>query len=53
MFRASTDGGQTFGDKTNLSNSSDAESQNAEIVSAGNDNSASFMVGNQSSYRVK
>ena len=38
MFRASTDGGQTFGDKINLSNSSDAESQNAEIVSAGNDN---------------
>jgi hypothetical protein len=36
MFRASTDGGQTFGDKINLSNSSDAESQNAEIVSAGN-----------------
>ena len=38
MFRASTDGGQTFGDKINLSNSSDAEPQNAEIVSAGNDN---------------
>lgn len=28
MFRASNDGGQTFGDKINLSNSSDAESQN-------------------------
>jgi hypothetical protein len=36
MFRASNDGGQTFGDKINLSNSSDAESQNAEIVAAGN-----------------
>ncbi len=38
MFRASNDGGQTFGDKINLSNSLDAESQNAEIVAAGNNN---------------
>jgi hypothetical protein len=38
MFRASNDGGQTFGNKINLSNSSDAESQNAEIVAAGNNN---------------
>jgi hypothetical protein len=38
MFRASTDGGQTFGDKINLSNSSDTESQNAEIVAAGENN---------------
>jgi hypothetical protein len=37
MFRASNDGGQTFDDKINLSNSSDAESQNAEIVAAGED----------------
>ena len=36
MFRASNDGGQIFGDKINLSNSSDTESQNAEIVAAGN-----------------
>ncbi len=36
MFRASNDGGQTFGDKINLSNSSDIESQNAEIVATGN-----------------
>ncbi len=36
MFRASNDGGQTFGDKINLSNSTGAESQNAEIVAAGN-----------------
>jgi len=36
MFRASNDGGQTFGDKINLSNSPDTESQNAEIVAAGN-----------------
>jgi uncharacterized protein (UPF0333 family) len=35
MFRASNDGGQTFGDKINLSNSTDIESQNAEIVAAG------------------
>lgn len=35
MFRASTNGGQTFGDKINLSNSSDTESQNAEIVAVG------------------
>jgi hypothetical protein len=36
MFRASTDdGGQTFGEKINPSNSSDTESQNAEMVSAG------------------
>jgi hypothetical protein len=38
MFRASTDGGQTFGDKINLSNSSDTESQNAEIVATGENN---------------
>jgi hypothetical protein len=37
MFRASNDGGQTFGDKINLSNSTDTESQNAEIVTAGED----------------
>src|ERR687890_126148 len=36
MFRASNDGGATFGDKINLSNSTDTESQNAEIVAAGN-----------------
>jgi hypothetical protein len=38
MFRASTDGGQTFGDKINLSNSSDTESQDAEIVATGENN---------------
>ncbi|MDQ3848709.1 MAG: hypothetical protein M3261_07115 [Thermoproteota archaeon] len=36
MFRASNDGGQTFSDKINLSNSTDTDSQNAEIVAAGN-----------------
>ena len=36
-FRASTDGGATFGDKLNLSNSTDADSQDVEIA-AGADN---------------
>jgi uncharacterized protein YxeA len=35
MFRASNDGGATFGDKVNLSNSTDADSWNAEIVASG------------------
>ncbi len=35
IFRASNDGGQTFGDKINLSNSTDAESQTAEILAVG------------------
>jgi hypothetical protein len=38
MFRASTDGGATFGEAINLSNSTDAQSQNAEIVAAGENN---------------
>src|SRR5918993_3482869 len=33
MFRASTDMGQTFGDKINLSNTTDAESTRVEIDS--------------------
>ena len=37
MFRASTDGGVTFTDKINLSNSTDTESQNVQIA-ADNDN---------------
>jgi hypothetical protein len=36
MFRASSDGGQTFGDKINLSNSPDTQSQTAEILAVGN-----------------
>jgi hypothetical protein len=36
MFRASTDGGATFGDKINLSNTTDAESVDAEIAAEGN-----------------
>jgi hypothetical protein len=36
MFRASSDGGKTFGDKMNLSNSPDTQSQTAEILAVGN-----------------
>src|SRR5919201_6112780 len=36
MFRASHDGGQTFGDKINLSNSPDTQSRTAEILAFGN-----------------
>ena len=36
MFRASTDNGQTFGKKINLSNSTNAESIDAQIGSSGN-----------------
>jgi hypothetical protein len=36
MFRASNDGGQTFGDKINLSNSPETQSQTAEILAVGN-----------------
>jgi hypothetical protein len=36
MFRASTDGGKTFGNKMNLSNSPKNESQDVQIAAAGN-----------------
>ena len=35
MFRASVDGGQTFSDKINLSNTTDAESVDAQIAASG------------------
>jgi hypothetical protein len=35
MFRASNDGGQTFTDKINLSNTTDADSVDAEIAAEG------------------
>jgi hypothetical protein len=35
IFRASNDGGATFGDKINLSNTSDTDSINAEIAAEG------------------
>jgi hypothetical protein len=36
MFRASTDNGVTFGDKINLSNTNEADSDDAEIAASGN-----------------
>jgi hypothetical protein len=36
MFKASTDGGKTFSDKTNLSNTPKSDSQDAEIAASGN-----------------
>ncbi len=36
LFRASTDGGQVFGDKINLSNTTNAESVDVEIAAEGN-----------------
>jgi hypothetical protein len=38
MFRASNDGGQTFGDKINLSNSPNTQSMTAEILAVGSNN---------------
>jgi hypothetical protein len=35
MFRASSDGGKTFGDKINLSNSTNADSRDANIDASG------------------
>ena len=35
MFRASTDNGVTFGNKINLSNTTEADSQDAEIAASG------------------
>ncbi|HKG32073.1 MAG TPA: hypothetical protein VKA91_12450 [Nitrososphaeraceae archaeon] len=35
MFRASSDGGATFGDKINLSNTTNADSTRAEIAGEG------------------
>jgi hypothetical protein len=39
MFRASTDGGKTFGDKINLSNSTKSDSQDAQIDTFGDNDS--------------
>jgi uncharacterized protein (UPF0333 family) len=49
MFRASTDNGKTFGDKMNLSNTPNAESQDAEIAAAGNNVYVSWWERNQTS----
>lgn len=39
MFKAYTDGGKTFGDKINLSNSTNADSQDTQIDTFGNSDS--------------
>jgi hypothetical protein len=36
MFKASTDGGKTFGSKMNLSNTPNSDSQDAQIAASGN-----------------
>jgi hypothetical protein len=49
MFRASNDGGATFGDKINLSNTPDAESNRVEIAGEGGDVVVSWWETNQTS----
>jgi hypothetical protein len=47
MFRASTDNGATFGNKTNLSNSKGAESVDVQIAAAGDNVYVSWWERNQ------
>jgi hypothetical protein len=47
MFKASTDGGKTFSNKMNLSNSPNSDSQDAEIAAAGNNVYVSWWERNQ------
>ena len=49
MFRASNDGGEMFGDKINLSNSSDADSWRVEIAAEGADVVVTWWETNQTS----
>jgi hypothetical protein len=49
MFRASTDGGATFGDRINLSNSSDTDSWRVEIAGEGENVIVSWWETNQTS----
>jgi hypothetical protein len=49
MFKASTDGGKTFSDKMNLSNSTNSESRDAQIVASGNNVYVSWWERNQTS----
>jgi hypothetical protein len=49
MFKASADGGKTFGDKMNLSNSTGSESQDAQIAASGKNVYVSWWEGNQTS----
>lgn len=47
LFRASTDGGATFGDRINLSNSSDTDSRRVEIAGEGDNVIVSWWETNQ------
>jgi hypothetical protein len=49
MFRASTDGGATFGDKINLSNTTTTDSQDAEIAADGSIVAVTWWERNQTS----
>jgi uncharacterized membrane protein len=49
MFRASNDGGATFGNKTNLSNTDTVDSINAEIAAEGDNVIVSWWESNQTS----
>jgi hypothetical protein len=49
MFRASNDAGQTFGDKINLSNTTDADSWRVEIAEGGADVLVTWWETNQTS----
>jgi hypothetical protein len=49
MFRASNDGGATFGNKTNLSNTDTVDSINAEIAAEGADVVVTWWESNQTS----
>jgi hypothetical protein len=49
MFKASADGGKTFADKMNLSNSTNSESQDAQIAASGNNVYVSWWERNQTS----
>jgi hypothetical protein len=49
MFRASNDAGQTFGDKINLSNTTDADSWRVEIAAEGADVLVTWWETNQTS----
>jgi hypothetical protein len=49
MFKASTDGGKTFSDKMNLSNSTNVESQDVQIAASGSNVYISWWERNQTS----
>jgi hypothetical protein len=49
MFRASNDGGRTFGDKINLSNSSNTDSIDTEIAAEGGNVVVTWWEANQTS----